>query len=182
MIKYKDFNQTDGKASSLQQRLLSRQSNADTLHIVVDTNIFIKDLSVLPKLMQRKFPDSLGFPILVIPYIVLKELENLAHSKRGKPIERSARDANKYINNQFSNKNPQIKGQKATDHGIKLIDVQSGDDDVLNCCLQVKESGKKVILLSNDVNLRNKALFNDLPAYSIQGIEQKELKLGFEAL
>lgn len=180
VIKYNDFN--DEKTSALQKRILSRQSNSETLHIVVDTNIFIKDLSVLSKLMERKFPDNLGYPILVIPYIVLKELENLAHEKRGKPIEMSAKAANKYINNQFTAKNPQLKGQKAADHGNKLLDVQSGDDDVLNCCLQVKQGGKKVILLSNDINLRNKALFNDVPAFSIQAIEVRDLKIDFEEL
>lgn len=180
VISYKDFN--DEKTSSLQKRLLSRQSNADTLHIVVDTNVFIKDLSVFSKIMERKFPDKLGYPIIVIPYIVLKELENLAHTNRSRPIEASAKAANKYINNQFSAKNPQIKGQKVGDHNIKLMEVQSGDDDVLNCCLQVKESGKKVVLLSNDVNLRNKALFSEIPAFSIDAIMREDLQIEFTEL
>lgn len=181
VIKYKDHNQ-DEKTSAIHKRILDRQTNSDTLHIIVDTNIFIKDLSVFPKLMERQFPDKLGYPILVIPYIVLKELENLAHVSRGKPIEMSAKAANKYINDQFNAKNSQIKGQKIADHNNKLIDIESGDDDVLNCCLQVKESGKKVILLSNDVNLRNKALFNEIPAFSIQAIEKRNLRIEFTEL
>lgn len=181
MIKYKDF-KDDEKTSALHRRLLSQQTIADTLHIIVDTNIFIKDLSVLPRLMKRKFPDPLGYPVLVVPYIVLKELENLSHTKRGTAIDLSAKAANRFINDQFSARNPQLKGQKAADHAHKLVQVQSGDDDVLNCGLQVKGSGKKVILLSNDVNLRNKALFNDMPAYSIQGIEAKGLTIDFDEL
>lgn len=181
VIKYKDFQQHD-KTSAVQKRLLSRQSNTEALHIVVDTNVFIRDLSVLPKLMERRFPDSLGFPTLIVPYIVLKELENLAYTNRSKPIEASAKAANKYINNQFVAKNPQFKGQNVQDHSRKLLDIESGDDDVLNCCLQVKESGKKVILLSNDVNLRNKALFNEIPAFSIDGIEKQDLEIEFTTL
>lgn len=185
VIKYNDFNNGEDEKDStsvLQKRLLDRQLNSNNLHIVVDTNVFIKDLSLFPKLMERQFADNLGYPILVVPYIVLKELENLAYQKRGKAIELSAKAANKYINNQFMAKNPQIKGQKAADHNHKLVEVESGDDDVLNCCLQVKESGKKVILLSNDVNLRNKALFNEIPAFSIQGIEKRDLKIEFTEL
>lgn len=180
VINYQDHN--DEKATALQKRLIARQSNASTLHIVVDTNIFIKDLSVLPKLMARQFPDGLGYPIIVIPYIVLKELENLAYKRKGSPIEVTAKMANKYINQQFTAKNAQIKGQNAADHMKKLLAIESGDDDVLNCCLQVKGTKKNVILLSNDVNLRNKALFNEIPAFSISGIEAKNLRIEFTEL
>lgn len=180
VINYQDHN--DEKATALQKRLIARQSNASTLHIVVDTNIFIKDLSVLPKLMARQFPDGLGYPIIVIPYIVLKELENLAYKRKGSPIEVTAKMANKYINQQFTAKNAQIKGQNSADHMKKLLAIESGDDDVLNCCLQVKGTKKKVILLSNDVNLRNKALFNEIPAFSISGIEAKDLRIEFTEL
>lgn len=180
VIKYNDYSVPE--PSAVQQRLLSGQIDSQTLHIIVDTNIFIKDLTILPKLMNRKFPDNLGYPILVIPYIVLKELENLAHRNQGKPIEQSARAANKFINNQFVGKNTQFRGQKVSDHNVKMLEVESGDDHVLNCSLQVKADGKKVILLSNDVNLRNKALFNDVPAFSIDGIQAEDLSINFESL
>jgi predicted ribonuclease YlaK len=47
-----------------------------------------------------------------------------------------------------------------------IIPVDSGDDEILNCCLQIQQTTNKLILLSNDKNLRNKAFVNKIEAYS----------------
>lgn len=58
-------------------------------------------------------------------------------------------------------------GQSALDNlKAKAIPVDTADDEILNCCLQTQEKTKKMILLSNDKNLRNKAFVNRIEAYS----------------
>lgn len=51
-------------------------------------------------------------------------------------------------------------GQSATDDCRHLIEILCPDDKILNCCLQLKELGSHVILLSNDKNLSIKAKVN----------------------
>lgn len=55
-------------------------------------------------------------------------------------------------------------GQKAIDDKNHLIDVTSPDDRILNCCLQLKNQSKEVILVTNDKNLSNKAMLSDIEA------------------
>lgn len=58
-------------------------------------------------------------------------------------------------------------GQSALEKSQKkIIPVESGDDEILNCCLQFHEFTNKIILLSNDRNLRNKAFVNHIEAFS----------------
>lgn len=58
-------------------------------------------------------------------------------------------------------------GQSAVESLQKpIISIDSGDDDILNCCLQIQEKTKKIILLSNDKNLRNKAFVNKVESFS----------------
>lgn len=45
---------------------------------------------------------------------------------------------------------------------------QSGDDLILDCCLQLHEKGLNVCLLSNDVNLCNKALMANISAIGMR--------------
>lgn len=51
-----------------------------------------------------------------------------------------------------------IAGQKATDDCKYVINIENADDKILNCCLQLKEYTSDVILLTNDINLSNKAM------------------------
>lgn len=51
-----------------------------------------------------------------------------------------------------------ILGQSAKDDKEVLIDITSPDDKILNCCLQLKERSNQVTLLTNDINLSNKAM------------------------
>lgn len=45
-----------------------------------------------------------------------------------------------------------------------VIDVTSPDDKILNCCLQLKNQQKDIILVTNDKNLAAKALLNEIEA------------------
>lgn len=53
-------------------------------------------------------------------------------------------------------------GQSAIEDKNHLIDVKSNDDKILNCCLQLVKQSKKVILVTNDLNLTNTAKFSDI--------------------
>lgn len=55
-------------------------------------------------------------------------------------------------------------GQKATEDNEHIISVSSADDKILNCCLQLKGQSKEVILVTNDINLSNKALLSGIEA------------------
>lgn len=58
-------------------------------------------------------------------------------------------------------------GQSAVESLKKpIIPIESGDDEILNCCLQIQEMTQKIILLTNDKNLRNKAFVNKIEAQS----------------
>lgn len=50
----------------------------------------------------------------------------------------------------------------------KSNDFQGGDDLIRDCCLLLKKEGLEVCLLTNDVNLRNKALMAAIGAVSVR--------------
>lgn len=45
-----------------------------------------------------------------------------------------------------------------------IINVKGADDKILNCCLQLQCQQKEVTLVTNDINLSNKALTNAIEA------------------
>lgn len=51
-----------------------------------------------------------------------------------------------------------------------MIPIEMPDDNIINCCLQVRQiiAGypTELMLLTNDVNLRNKALFSGVQAFA----------------
>lgn len=57
-------------------------------------------------------------------------------------------------------------GQKATESNRHIIDVKSADDKILNCCLQMIQHSRKVILITNDINLSNKAIASGIETMS----------------
>lgn len=76
-----------------------------------------------------------------------------------------------FINEQIQLSPHKICGQSAMDNAIKYIDVQNGDDSIINCCLQFKQRFGNVILLSNNVNLRNKSICSYVQAFSKSELE-----------
>lgn len=52
--------------------------------------------------------------------------------------------------------------QTALEEREHLIDVNSADDSIINCCLQAKAQIPNLLLLTEDVNLRNKAICNNI--------------------
>lgn len=101
-----------------------------------------------------------------MPYIVLRELDKLKTSLEN--VAKLARRAINWIDVCFSKKDEFLIGQSGIDSVSvrQFIPIESGDDEILNCCLQIQETTKTIILLSNDKNLRNKAFVNKIESYS----------------
>lgn len=108
----------------------------------------------------------------MVPYMVLQELDKLKMVSRAKNVSVLARKAIRYIDEQFNSKNIKFQGQSAIDHNRSLIEIDSADDRILNCCLQLKSSVERVILLSNDINLTNKATVSGVESVTAKQIKQ----------
>lgn len=61
--------------------------------------------------------------------------------------------------------------QSALEERDAIIVIKCPDDSILNACLQVKEHVSKVILLTDDVNLRNKCAANNVTATAINTLK-----------
>lgn len=112
-----------------------------------------------------KFFLDLGRACIYIPYMVLCELDML--KTREGNISKAAQRGIKTINSYFETKDSYFVGQSIIEDSREVIPIESGDDRILNCAFQLKEVSDKILLLSNDINLRNKAFVNGFEAYSV---------------
>ncbi|GAB0086778.1 hypothetical protein DMENIID0001_009570 [Sergentomyia squamirostris] len=138
-------------------------------YVVIDTNVFCHNLIFVNNLLNMDFC-NVGSAVIIIPYIVLQELDTIKH--QSSIIEANCKKAIKFINEKFQSRHLQIKGQSAMQAKIRKIDIVAPDDSIINCCLQIKEKINQVILLSNDVNLRNKAICNEINALSPKDLRE----------
>ncbi len=70
---------------------------------------------------------------------------------------------------------PLNSGQKATEDCEHLIDVANADDKILNCCLQVLRQPREAILITNDINLCNKAMASGITAMTSKEYKDKSM-------
>ncbi|XP_066156939.1 transcriptional protein SWT1 isoform X2 [Euwallacea fornicatus] len=144
--------------------------------VVVDTNVFMHDLTVIRELLDYKVSSDLHKLVIYIPFMVLQELDY--HKDRsGSHLKSLALAAQKFINKLLSESDSRIVGQSVGDGCLQMGIGKSPDDKILACCLQAKTKFDSVILLSNDINLRNKAITNTIKAYSSKDFVKK-LKCG----
>ncbi|KAK5642349.1 hypothetical protein RI129_008516 [Pyrocoelia pectoralis] len=143
------------------------QSMYRQIFIVVDTNVFLSNLDLVNELLDFKINVSgVSNPCIMIPWIVIQELDYLKDSDRQSNINNSAQNAIKFINEKLAKKDPQVKGQSVRDAADQNFTSKNADDAILFCCLQIQDRQHNSILLSNDINLRNKAMINGVTAYS----------------
>ncbi|XP_023296137.2 transcriptional protein SWT1 [Lucilia cuprina] len=134
----------------------------DFYYFIVDTNVLLKDLTFVEDLTKMKLCDTKG-SMLYIPYSVLQELDKLKmRSGCQEGVKTLAVRAIKYLNSKFENNSPNLRAQSALDERHHLVDINSADDSIINCCLQTKEQVPNLLLLTEDVNLRNKAICNNI--------------------
>ncbi|XP_056337392.1 transcriptional protein SWT1 isoform X2 [Danio aesculapii] len=137
--------------------------------IVLDTNVLLSHLEFVKKIRSCGF-GGLGFPTLLIPWVVLQELDYLKSGKLSSKVEDKARPAVHYIYSCLKNQEPRLMGQSMqlasqADCGPGVV---NNDDRVLQCCLQYQALYPEgaLVLCTNDKNLCSKALLSGVKAYS----------------
>ncbi|KAI9517516.1 hypothetical protein NQZ68_004734 [Dissostichus eleginoides] len=145
-----------------------KQPNQQYLILVLDTNILLSHLDYIKKIRMNGLGD-LGFPIVLIPWVVLQELDSL---KRGRGLSGSvahlATPAISYIYNCLKSRAPFLWGQsmQQASESNNGLNAENNDDRVLQCCLQYQSLYPECahILCTNDKNLCSKALLSGVKA------------------
>lgn len=87
--------------------------------------------------------------------------------KRGGEVEKDITTKSIQFVSLFSS----FVAQNALEEQQAMVNIKSPDDSILNACLQVKQHVPNVILLTEDVNLRNKCAFNNITATAINKLK-----------
>ncbi|XP_071549726.1 LOW QUALITY PROTEIN: uncharacterized protein Swt1 [Panulirus ornatus] len=147
--------------------------NSNSVYFVVDTNVLIQDIGFLEGLKMKEIDEK--EIIIVIPYTALQEMDGL---KKNESIGKACQTAICWCNTHFEKNDPRVQGQ-SYDNFLKTVAESkgsSGDDLIRDCCLFLKKEGLDVCLLTNDVNLRNKALMAAIDAFSVRSLKMNLVK------
>ncbi|EZA48629.1 hypothetical protein DMN91_012249 [Ooceraea biroi] len=145
--------------------------NEEALHVVVDTNVFLTNLDVIE---QVRNTDRKPRPFIVIPWTVICELDLLKDRHR-EELKAKVRRAITFIHKHLASKHPRFIGQTHEEavKNKKDFSLKSPDDEILQCCLQMRDLQKPVILLSYDINLCNKAMIHNIDTLEHGGSLEK---------
>ncbi|XP_016146065.1 transcriptional protein SWT1 isoform X2 [Sinocyclocheilus grahami] len=146
------------------------------LLIVLDTNVLLSHLEFVKKIRSHGL-GGLGFPTLLIPWVVLQELDYLKSGKLSSKVEDKARPAVHYIYSCLKNQEPRLVGQsmQQASQAVGGPGVVNNDDRVLECCLQYQALYPEgaLVLCTNDKNLCSKALLSGVNALSKADLVQE---------
>ncbi|XP_012495414.1 PREDICTED: transcriptional protein SWT1 [Propithecus coquereli] len=110
------------------------------LLIVIDTNILMNHLKFVRLLKTTEIP---GFDklVLLIPWVVIQELDRMKAGKLLKHAQHKAIPAVRFISDSLKNKDGKLWGQSIQLASQKLYGLsdENNDDRVLKCCLQHQE-------------------------------------------
>ncbi|RUS87065.1 hypothetical protein EGW08_005141, partial [Elysia chlorotica] len=137
-----------------------------TLMLVIDTNVFIDSLAYLSRLINSSVP-GYGKPTLVLPWVVIQELDNLKVRKSNNSLAHKAIRAVRFIHTHLMAKNPHVKGQTPQEANEKSdLPIEKNDDKILHCCLQYQKKfpSSQLFLVTHDINLTNKATIMGIDA------------------
>uniref|UniRef100_A0A452J483 Transcriptional protein SWT1 n=1 Tax=Gopherus agassizii TaxID=38772 RepID=A0A452J483_9SAUR len=144
-------------------------TSGSNLLIVIDTNIMISHLQFIMTLKTRDIP-GIGRLALIIPWVVLQELDNLKKGKVLQHVRHKAVPAVQFIYTCLKNQDSKLWGQSMQLASQKIYGLsdENNDDRVLQCCLQYQSLFPQafVILCTDDKNLCSKALVSDVKALS----------------
>ncbi|XP_077463986.1 transcriptional protein SWT1 [Stigmatopora argus] len=149
---------------------LSKEPAQQAVILVLDTNILLSHLDYV-KNIQKRGVGALGIPVVLIPWVVLQELDSLKKGKGFKDcVAHLACPAISYIYNSLKRRDPHLWGQsmqQAAQSNNSLM-AENNDDKVLQCCLQYQSlyPGRVLILCTNDKNLCTKAVLSGVKALS----------------
>nr|XP_046157739.1 transcriptional protein SWT1 [Oncorhynchus gorbuscha]XP_046157740.1 transcriptional protein SWT1 [Oncorhynchus gorbuscha] len=150
---------TLSKEEDLQQDLI----------IVLDTNILLSHLDFVKKMRSHGL-GALGLPTVLVPWVVLQELDSLKNRKRlSSSVAHLATPAVHYIYTCLKSQEPRLWGQsmQQASQSSQGLNAENNDDRVLQCCLQYQSlyPGGALILCTNDKNLCSKALLSGVKAF-----------------
>ncbi|XP_054716705.1 transcriptional protein SWT1-like [Uloborus diversus] len=137
-------------------------------YIVVDTNVLITELKFIDEIKDTPI-EGCGPPHIFIPWIVIQELDGLKKSTKNTTTWRAAGEAVRYLNSVLKAKHPRFHGQSPQEVADWAKTYSKCNDDrILECCISLaaKMPREKVILLTNDKNLSNKALVCDIQVHT----------------
>ncbi|XP_053178581.1 transcriptional protein SWT1 [Scomber japonicus] len=154
---------------------LCKQPLQQALILILDTNILLSHLDYVKKMRSHGL-GALGFPVVLIPWVVLQELDSL---KKGRGLKDSvahlACPAISYIYNSLKSRDPYLWGQsmQQATQSSNGLNTENNDDRVLQCCLQYQSLYPEcaLILCTNDKNLCSKALLSGVKAHSKNDLE-----------
>lgn len=168
----------------------SAVSYKDTLYVILDTNVLLSHLKLISEL--KDFPiEGVARPVLVVPWIVIQELDSLKSDswriKRGKLVTDTnqngrlgvdilARQAVRFLHLCFESNHARVRGQTVSEAREMMesctIENPNNDDKILQCCLlfQRKAENGFAVLFSNDQNLCSKAIINGIKAFNHQSL------------
>ncbi|XP_025049249.1 transcriptional protein SWT1 isoform X2 [Alligator sinensis] len=167
--------QTCGELTSMEIDLPEQDANISAadmtsglnLLIVIDTNIMISHLKFIRTLKTEDIP-GVGRLALIIPWVVLQELDNLKKGKMVQHVRDKAIPAVQFIYTCLKNQDSKLWGQSMQLASQKIYGLsdENNDDRVLQCCLQYRSLFPQavVILCTDDKNLCNKALVSEVKA------------------
>ncbi|KAK9702341.1 PIN domain [Popillia japonica] len=163
-----ELNQNESSSKFTKATFTKSATEDKTLHIVIDTNIFISHLNVIQDLLSEEYDNCCH--VVYVPWIVIQELDYFKDGRSGSPtMLKAAKKAIKFINDMLIRKHTKLKGQTVRE-ALQQEPSGNSDDGILFCCVKLAQMSDSVILLSNDVNLRNKALINNITSYGSKHI------------
>ncbi|XP_064371628.1 transcriptional protein SWT1 isoform X2 [Dromaius novaehollandiae] len=149
---------------------ISAEASTSGLNIlvVIDTNIMISHLEFVRSLKSENIP-GVGRLALIIPWVVLQELDNLKKGKMLQHVRDKAIPAVQFIYMCLKNQDSKLWGQSMQLASQKIYGLsdENNDDRVLQCCLQYQNLFPQavVILCTDDKNLCNKAIVSEVKAF-----------------
>ncbi|XP_069574204.1 transcriptional protein SWT1 isoform X1 [Brachyistius frenatus] len=152
-----------------------RQPRQQDLILVLDTNILLSNLDYVKRIRSEGL-GALGFPVVLIPWVVLQELDYLKKKNNWSgSVSHLAIPAISYIHNTLKRREPHLWGQsmqQATESSEGL-NAETNDDRVLQCCLQYQRLYPEcaLILCTNDKNLCCKAILSGVKALCKNDLE-----------
>ena len=148
---------------------------ADAVRLVVDTCVL---LARLPQLL-RAAETLRGHAFAVIPWTAVCELDGLKRSADGN-VAKLAREAIRGLAAALGGGGDDsfFRGESAAEWRAAVAEADqlvpggrgSGDDRILATAMRLRAAGSRVLLVTNDANLRLKALVNGLPACADSGL------------
>nr|XP_015210545.1 PREDICTED: transcriptional protein SWT1 isoform X3 [Lepisosteus oculatus] len=161
-----------------------KENRHQDLIIILDTNILLSHLEFVKKIKACGL-GVFGFPNILIPWVVLQELDSLKNGKFSNHVVNKAIPAVNFIYTCLKSQEPRFWGQSMQQASQKIcgLSAENNDDRVLHCCVQYQSlfPGVPVILCTNDKNLCSKALLSGVKAVSKADLVSEADKLKSEA-